>query len=94
MSGKIDKLYNAKDDTIQMLKMVRKLQSLGELKAKQIEALEKRIDDLEQHNRFDNVIMHGLKTRHKLWSRPVILNHSVVTHFCVARLPQVCRKTL
>ena len=45
------------------------MQSLVELKDKQIEALEKRIDDLEQYSRIDNVVMHGLKTRCKVWSR-------------------------
>ena len=51
--------------------MVGKLQSLVELKDKQIEALEKRMDDLEQYSRIDNVIIHGLKTRHKVWSRQI-----------------------
>ena len=72
MSGKIDELYNVKDNTSQILKVVRKLQSLVELKDKQIETLAKRIDDLEQYSRIDNVIiMHGLKTRHKVWSRQI-----------------------
>ena len=48
MSGKFDELYNVKDDTRQIQKMVGKLQSLVELKDKQIETLEKHIDDLEQ----------------------------------------------
>ena len=71
MSGKIDELHNAKDDTSQILKMVGKLQSLVELKDKQIETLEKRIDDVKQYSRLDNVIIHGLKTRRKVWSRQV-----------------------
>ena len=69
MSGNIDELHNLKDDTGQILKMVGKLQSLFELKNKQIEALEKRIDDLEQYSRIYNVIIHGLKTRHEVLSR-------------------------
>ena len=71
MSEKIDELYNVKNDTSQILKMVGKLQYLVELKDKQIETLEKRIDDLEQYSRIDNVIIHGLKTRHKVWSRQI-----------------------
>ena len=71
MSEKIDELYNVKNDTSQILKMVGKLQSLVESKDKQIEALEKRIDDLEQYSRIDNVIIHGLKTRHKVWSTQI-----------------------
>ena len=67
MSGKIDEL----DDASQILKMVGKLQSLVELKDKQIETLEKRIGDLEQYSRIDNVIIHGVKTRHKVWSRQI-----------------------
>ena len=69
MSGKIDELYNVMDDTSQIQKIVGKLQSLVELKDKQIETLEKRIDDLEKHSRIDNVIIHGPKMRHKVWSR-------------------------
>ena len=34
MSGKIDELYNVRDDASQILKMVRKLQPLVELKDK------------------------------------------------------------
>ena len=71
MSGKIDELYNVKSDTSQIQKMVGKLQSLVELKDKQIETLEQRIDDLEQYSRIDNVIIHGVKTRHKVWSRQI-----------------------
>ena len=51
--------------------MVGKLQFLHELKDKQIEALEKPIDDLEQYSRIDNVIIHGVKTRRKVWSRQI-----------------------
>ena len=71
MSAKIDEIHNVKDDTSQILKMVEKLQSLVELKGKQIITLKKRIDDLEQYSRIDNVIIHGLKTRHKVWSRQI-----------------------
>ena len=71
MSEKIDELYNVKNDTSQILKMIEKLQSLVESKDKQIETLEKHIDDLEQYSRIDNVIIHGLKTRHKVWSRQI-----------------------
>ena len=79
MSGNIDEIYNAKDDTSQILKMVGKLQSIVELKTKQIETLEKRIDDLEQYSRIDNVVIHGVKTRHKVWSRQII-PYNVNTH--------------
>ena len=91
MSGKIGELYNAKDDTSQILKMVGNLQSLVELKDKQIETLEKRIDDLEQYSRIDNVIIHGLKTRHKVWSRQ-ITPHNANTQ--VENAPHVELKTL
>ena len=47
------------------------MQSLIELKDKQIETPEKRIDDLEQYSTIYNVIIHGLKTRHKVWSRQI-----------------------
>ena len=53
MSGKIDELYNVKDDTSQIQKMVGKLQSLVELKDKRIKTLEKCFDDLEQYSRID-----------------------------------------
>ena len=79
MSGKIDELYNVNDDTSQILKMVGKLKSLVELKDKQIETFEKRIDDLEQYSRIYNVIIHGLKTRRKVWSRQ-ILPYNANTH--------------
>ena len=71
ISGKIDVRYYLKDYTCKIFKMVGKFQSLVELKNKQIEALEKRIDDLEQCRRIDNVIMHRLKTRHKVCSRQI-----------------------
>ena len=69
ISGKIDELYNLKDDASNILKMVVKLQSLVELKDKQVEALDKHINDLELCSRIDNVIIYGLKTRHNVWSR-------------------------
>ena len=55
ISGYIDELHNLKDERGEILKMVGKLQSFVQLKDKQIEALERGIDDLGQHSRIDNV---------------------------------------
>ena len=51
--------------------MVSKLQRLVEMKDKQIQAHDKRIDDQEQYGKIDNMIIHGLKTRHRVFSRQI-----------------------
>ena len=53
--------------------MVTKLQKNVESKDKQIQMLENKIDQLEQYTRLENIIITGLKTNHKSWSRRVMI---------------------
>ena len=54
--------------------MVTKLQEIDLSKDKQIQMFENKIDQLEQYTRKENIIIIGLKTNHKSWSRRVASN--------------------
>ena len=49
--------------------LVRHLTLQNELKDKKIQDLEKRVEELEQYTRQDEVVITGLKTRHKSYAR-------------------------
>lgn len=50
-----------------------------EKKDERINALEDRVDELEQFTRQEDIVITGLKTNHKSWARAVD-NNSVVSH--------------
>ena len=58
-----------KKEISEMLSLVTKLQAIIAAKYKQIECHEEKVDELEQYSRRDNIIITGLKTRHRNYAR-------------------------
>lgn len=54
---------------VTLLDEVKKLKELLSEKDKIISGLERRIDDLEQHTRMEEVIINGLETKHRSYAR-------------------------
>ena len=54
---------------VELMDEVKHLKALIKEKDKKIETLEKRIDDLEQYTRMDDLIITGLETKHQTYAR-------------------------
>ena len=62
-------MSQCKSEVSELLQLVRQLKHENEEKDKRILLVESCIDDLEQYTRMDDVIISGLKTNHKSYTR-------------------------
>ena len=69
LSEKVDELMHAKKEISEILLLVTKFQAIIAEKYKQIECLEEKVKELEQYSRRENIIITGLKTRHRTYAR-------------------------
>ena len=69
LSEKVDELMHAKKEITEILLLVTKFQAIIAEKDKQIECLEEKVEELEQYSRRENIIITGLKTRHRTYAR-------------------------
>lgn len=69
MSKDIFTLTQQQAKIVTLLDEVKNLKVLLSEKDEVINGLEKRIDDLEQHTRVDEVIINGLETKHRSYAR-------------------------
>ena len=69
LNEKVDKLMHAKKEISEIILLVTKFQAIIAEKDKQIECLEEKVEELEQYSRRDNIIITGLKTRHRTYAR-------------------------
>ena len=68
-SEKVDELMHAKKEINKIVLLVTKFQTIIAAKDKQIECLEEKVEELEQYSRRENIIITGLKTRHRTYAR-------------------------
>ncbi|KAL7383833.1 hypothetical protein ABVT39_018734 [Epinephelus coioides] len=71
LAKKIDGMAENVDKISGLVEDVRKLNNLLALKDEKIAELEKRVDELEQYIRKEDVIISGLKTTHRTYSNVI-----------------------
>lgn len=69
MSDEITKVVKQQTDLMGIMEEIKELRELVTLRDKKIEQLEQRIDDLEQQARSKDLIVTGLKTKHRNYAR-------------------------
>lgn len=68
MSGEIAKIADQERKIMDLMGKVQSLKKLNSEKDKTIKLLECRVADLEQYSRMNNIIISGLKTRHRSYA--------------------------
>ncbi|XP_049340264.1 uncharacterized protein LOC125804780 [Astyanax mexicanus] len=68
MSEELSKVVKQQAMLLDLMGEVKQLKSLVKEKDKTIELLERRIDDLEQYTRMEDLIISGLETTHKTYA--------------------------
>lgn len=71
MSGEISKVAKQQSKLLGLMEEVRELKLTIKEKDKRIGDLERRVDDLEQYSRMDDLIISGLTTRHQTFAGTV-----------------------
>lgn len=69
MSDEISKVAKQQTQLLGLMKEVRELKNMIREKEEKISSLERRVDDLEQYTRMDDVIVSGLNTKHRSYAR-------------------------
>lgn len=69
MSKDISTVTQQQAKIVTLLDEVKQLKELLSEKDKVIKGLERRVDDLEQYSRMDEVIVNGLETKHRSYAR-------------------------
>ena len=71
MSAKMEKVSTQQDTLMGLMTEVQRLKEQNIEKDKKIVALENRLSDIEQYTRMNDLIISGMKTRHKTYARVV-----------------------
>ena len=79
MSGKLDMLQQIKSDLTRALQVIDKLQHENRLKEDKIKELERRMDEMEQYSRNENLVITGLNCRYKSYARASTNNSEIIT---------------
>ena len=74
LKSSLDEINSKLNDLGDLKALVQTLREQNEAKDRKIEELKQRVDDLEQYTRQDDIIITGLKTRHKSYARATITN--------------------
>lgn len=74
MTDELSKVAKQQAMLLDLMEEVKLLKNLVKEKDKRIEGLEKRIDDLEQYSRMEDVIISGLETKHRTYASTVARN--------------------
>ena len=69
MSEEISGVAKQQTELLGLLKEVRELKKMIQVKDNKISLLEKRVDELEQYTRMDDIIVTGLNTKHRSYAR-------------------------
>lgn len=68
MSDEVSKVAKQQAMLLDLMDEVKQLKNLVKEKDKRIEGLERRIDDLEQYTRMEDLIISGLETKHRTYA--------------------------
>ena len=71
ITAEISELVKQQTKLVGLVEEVRMLKLAMKEKDKKITDLERRLDDLEQYSRMDDLLISGLSTTHKTYSRAV-----------------------
>ena len=69
MSEELSKVAKQQMGLLDLINEVRNLKAVIKDKDKKIEELERRVDDLEQYSRMDDLVISGLETTHRSYAR-------------------------
>ncbi|KAJ8394509.1 hypothetical protein AAFF_G00045190 [Aldrovandia affinis] len=69
MSEEVSKVAKQQAMLMELMDEVKQLKNLVKEKDKKIDGLERRIDDLEQYTRMEDLIISGLETTHRTYAR-------------------------
>ena len=69
MSGELTKVWNQQTGLLDLINEVRQLKAVIQEKDKKIDELERRVEDLEQYSRIDDIMISGLETTHRSYAR-------------------------
>lgn len=69
MSEELSKVLKQQTNLMRLIGDIQQLKAIIKEKDEKIEALEKRVEDLEQYTRMDDVVISGLKTTHRTYAR-------------------------
>ena len=69
--SKLEEIFECRKDINKLLEKIETVSRENREKDEKIKQLESRIEDLEQHSRINDIIITGLKTNHKSYSRVV-----------------------
>ncbi|KAJ8344588.1 hypothetical protein AAFF_G00232760 [Aldrovandia affinis] len=69
MSEEVSKVAKQQAILMELMDEVKQLKNLVKEKDKKIDGLERRIDDLEQYTRMEDLIISGLETTHRTYAR-------------------------
>ncbi len=71
MSDELSKVAKQQTMLLDLMDEVKQLKNLVKEKDKKIEGLERRIDELEQYTRMEDLIISGLETKHRTYASTV-----------------------
>ena len=77
MSEKMTSVSSQQGKLMELLAEVQQLKTENVEKDKKIATLEQRLDEIEQYTRMNDIIINGLKTRHKSYARAVTSDGAV-----------------
>ncbi len=69
MSGKLSKVAKRQTMLLDLMDEVKQLKNLVKEKDQKIEVLERRVDELEQYTRMEDLIISGLETKHRTYAK-------------------------
>lgn len=73
----IDKVAKQQSELMNMMEQIKQLKNLIKVKDEKIGTLEKRVDELEQYSRMEDLIITGLATKHRSYARAVVTSGNV-----------------
>ncbi len=71
MSGELSKVAKQQTMLLDLMDEVKQLKNLVKEKDQKIEGLERRVDELEQYTRMEDLIISGLETKHRTYASTV-----------------------
>ncbi len=71
MSGELSKVAKQQTMLLDLMDEVKQLKNLVKEKDQKIEVLERRVDELEQYTRMEDLIISGLETKHRTYASTV-----------------------
>lgn len=69
MSEELSKVAKQQMGLLELIEEVKQLKTVIKEKDKKTEELERRVDNLEQYTRMDNLVISGLQTTHRTYAR-------------------------